>query len=79
MAGTGTILSGFLYFSLYSKTFTIPFNDMDPEWVMLYLHSSIRPHGISRDNIYGRLSAKFFQNPLAVRYTFGTVGYGVVS
>ena len=39
-----------LYFSLYSKTFTIPFNAMDLESVMLYLHSSIRLHGISRDN-----------------------------
>jgi len=51
---------------------------MDPECVMLYLHSSIRLHGISRDNFYGRLSAKFFQHTPVVRHTFGLIGYGVV-
>jgi len=78
MAGRGMILSLSPYFSLYSKTFTIPFNVMDPECLMLYLHSSIRLHGISRDNFYGRLSANLFQHTLAVRYIFGLVGYGVV-
>ena len=51
---------------------------MDPECVMLYLHSSIRLHGISMDNFYGRLSANLSQHTPAVRYTFGLVGYGVV-
>jgi hypothetical protein len=78
MAGTGTIFSFSFYFSLYSKTFTIPFNAMDPECVMLYLHSSIRFYDISRDNFYGLLSANLFQHTLAVKYTFGLVGYGVV-